>query len=71
MMLSRPSLVSSNAAGSRWKVSLRSGSFTGSKLRQRRMLIAAVGQRGASAQEQDAAAAPVGEFADQVLLRRR
>ena len=35
------------------------------------MRAAAIGQREAPAQEQDAAAAPVDEFADQLLLRRR
>src|SRR5438874_11854780 len=40
------------------------------QLGQRRVRITAVGERLPPAQEQDAAAAPVGELADQVLLRR-
>src|ERR1035438_7492925 len=41
------------------------------QLGQRRMRVAALGQREATAQKQNAAAAAVGEFADQVLLRLR
>ena len=69
-MLSAPAGVSSTVAGSRWNVPLRVGQHDRQQIGQVRRVPAAVGQREAAAQEQQAAAAPIHKLADQLLLRR-
>ena len=66
--LARPWAVNSWLEKSRWKVPLSSGTRTGSNSARGEMRIAAFGQGEASAEKQDAAAAAIGEFANQVLL---
>ncbi len=49
---------------------LRFGKLHRQQIGERRLVIAAIGERSPAAQEQQSAAAPIDELLDQLLLRR-